>query len=566
MSSISSLTKAVSGLQTAQKGLQVTGHNITNTNTKGYTRQQLLQNDSSYLTIGSNGGNAMKVGLGVECTEIRQIRDDLADRRLRTEKSVLCYYQQLNATTSDIESIFDEPYGNTISDLISDFWSQAQKLSTNANGVEERMSFISTAKVLASKIDVVTESLTTYQTKLNTDLKTSVNRINEIIDGIAEYNEKISIAEAGGENANDYRDQRNLLLDELAGYGEISYYEESDKRVSVKFEGHTVVNKQIVTKLKLEQAEEGSPFDVPIWSDTGSRVFKLDDKVTSSANNDTGSLKALLIARGNNIVSKDTTWDDVALNDRLSVDVEGNAYLIPKIQMMLNQFTNSLAEMVNENFNGTGIGGHLGQQGVPVFIATNVPDSLREVKNKIVQGDYTGITDAQMEEYNKYLIGGNIEVNPLLLEDGGYNKLGTVSKPADNADAATKAEYASRVGDNSLVEKFLSDFGVTKVWNDRTPDSGTAASASAPYEKTSNMSDFFAELVTDIGTQGSLYTDKAHEKNISTTNIENERQAIGGVSTDEEFSYMLKYQYAYNASARMITMLDSMLDTIINKM
>ena len=80
------------------------------------------------------------------------------------------------------------------------------------------------------------------------------------------------------------------------------------------------------------------------------------------------------------------------------------------------------------------------------------------------------------------------------------------------------------------------------------------------------MKDFFSELVTDIGGMGSLYTAKATEKSISTTNIQNERLAMSGVSTDEEFSSMLKYQYAYNASARMITMLDGMMDTIINKM
>ena len=139
MSSISSITKAVSGLVTAQKGLQVTGHNISNTNTQGYTRQQLLQSESGYLTIGKNGGYSMQVGLGVTCDEIRQIRDDLADKRLRTEKSVLSYYQSLNAASSDIESMFDEPYGSTISDYLNDFWSQTQKLSTTPNGVEERM-------------------------------------------------------------------------------------------------------------------------------------------------------------------------------------------------------------------------------------------------------------------------------------------------------------------------------------------------------------------------------------------------------------------------------------------
>jgi len=526
MSSISSLTKAISGLNAAQKGLQVTGHNISNTNTKGYTRQQLLQSDSSYLTVGINGGYKMQVGLGVTCDEIRQIRDDLADKRFRTESSVLNYYQKLNSVTTDIESMFDEPYGDTISDLLNTFWSQAQKLSTSPTGVEERMSFISTAKVLASKVNKVTESLTEYQQKLNIDVEAATSRINEIIEEIAEYNEKISIEKVTGENANDYRDQRNLLLDELSTYGNISYYEEADRRVAVSFEGHTVVNKGITIKMKLEQTEEGSPFSSPIWEDSGSRVYKLDEKTTSVEGNDTGSLKALLVARGNNVVNQGTQWKDIALNDNLSVDAEGNAFVIPKIQKLLNDFTLGLVELVNDSFSGTGIGGHEGKDGVTVF---------------------TQIHEGQG------LIAGNIQVNPELLESGGYNKLGTVKKGENGVD------NSSNTGDNSIITDFLTKMNENKTWYQGAGDS-------APYQKTSTLKDFFSELVTDLGTQGSLFTSKANEKNISVTNIENERQAMGGVSTDEEFSNMLKYQYAYNASARMITMLDGMLDTIINKM
>lgn len=541
----SSLSKAISGLSAAQKGLQVTGHNISNTNTTGYTRQQLLQSDSSYLTVGTNGGVKLKTGLGVDCDQIRQVRDQMVDKRLRTETSVLGYYQKLNTTALDVESSFDEPYGSTVSDLINNFWSQTQKLSTTPDGVEERMSFISTAKVLIGKINAVSDSLTTYQSQLNTELTSSVNRINEILEEIKVCNDKISQEKVTGENANDFRDERNLLLDELSKYGDISYYEEADRRVVVKFEGHTVVNKNIVAKMELGDASKDSTFKVPVWSDTGSAVFNLEERSSYAVGNDTGSLKAILVARGNKVVGVDTTWDDVALNNNMSVDVQGNAYMIPKVQMQLNQLTEKLVSLVNENFTGTGIGEYEGKSGVPVFVASEVPDSLKEIKNKIIMGEE--VSAEEREQYSKYLISGNIEVNPELLKDGGYNKLGTVGGEA--ADT----------GDNSLIKNFLAEFGESHSWNE---DSGLASS---PYEKTSTLMDFFSELVTDLGSQSSLYASKASEKNISVTNIENERQAMSGVSTDEEFSNMLKYQYAYNASSRMITMLDGMLETIINQ-
>lgn len=576
MSSLSSLTKAVTGLSAAQKGLQVTGHNISNANTKGYTRQQLLQSESAYLTIGNKGGYALQVGLGVTQDEIRQIRDDLADRRLRTENSVLCYYQKLNSTVSDIESVFDEPYGSTISEFLNNFWSQAQKLSTAPDGVEERQSFISSAKVLIDKVNVVADSLTTYQMKLDSDVKTSIKRINEILEGIKECNEKISMEVATGERANDYRDQRNLLLDELSQYGEISYYEESDHRVFVKFEGHTVVNKQFINKMEEGKARDDSPFSIPVWSDTQEKVFDLNEKVSFTAGNDSGSLKGLLVARGDQLFSKDTSWKDVALNDNFSVDEEGNTYIIPKVQMLMNQFAGTLVGMVNETFTGTGIGKYEGVDGVPVFIPINIPSEVKEITKTLEEaqkalelavenGDKAEISDKRealklvREEYDAavkpYLIVGNVQVNPALLEGGGYNKLGTVSNEGVGTD------QTSNIGDNSIVKKFLSAFGSTQVWNDKN-----SSSNAAPNQKNSTISDFFSELITDLGRQGAGYTAKASEKNTSVINIENERQAMGGVSTDEEFSSMLKYQYAYNASARMITMLDGMLDTVINKM
>jgi flagellar hook-associated protein 1 FlgK len=77
---------------------------------------------------------------------------------------------------------------------------------------------------------------------------------------------------------------------------------------------------------------------------------------------------------------------------------------------------------------------------------------------------------------------------------------------------------------------------------------------------------YYSEFVTDIGIEGYGYSSKINEKTTTILNIDNERQAMGGVSQDEEFTTMLKYQYAYNASARMITMLDGMMDTIINKL
>ena len=257
MSSIASLGRAMSGLSASQKGLQVTGHNLSNVNTEGYTRQQLMQHDSSYLSIGA-GTNLQKVGLGVTVTEIRQIRDAFIDRRLRTETSILNFYNVKSDVTSEIEAILDEPYGETFNSMMESFWQQSQKLATNPSGVEERLAFIQQADVLIKRATQILEGLATYQENLNIQIKQTVARINQISYQIKDYNDKIAIAEINGDNANDYRDQRNLLLDELAEYMDINYSESADGRITVKAQGRSLVDGTFVTEIDLEYLDHGS--------------------------------------------------------------------------------------------------------------------------------------------------------------------------------------------------------------------------------------------------------------------------------------------------------------------
>ncbi|MGL4346200.1 MAG: flagellar hook-associated protein FlgK [Cellulosilyticaceae bacterium] len=554
MSSISSIGKMVSGLVASQVGLQVTGHNLSNMNTPGYTRQQLLLHDSSYVTIGNNGKQPQKIGLGVSLTEIRQVRDEFADKRFRTESSTLNYYTVKQSAISEVEAILDEPHGSAMTKMLDNFWSQMQKLSTNPGGVEERLAFIQTAHVLMEKANHISDSLNTYQHHLNTEVINSVKRINEITKGISSLNESINGLEINGDNANDLRDQRNLLLDELSQYMNIEYYEDRDGRVVVKGEGQTLVDKQFVTEIKLKQTEPGSAFVEPIWGDTGKPLYAMDRALTSDRGNDNGRLQGLLAARGRDVAGIDTPWEEIALNDKLSVDESGNAYLIPKLQKELAIFINRLTEVVNENLNGMGIDGNAG---VPVFVPKSSIDGTAlpvyptypaDPTDTAAMAQYEADRLKYLADIQKHMTPGNIQVNPALMADGGYNRLGTVSKPGD-------------VGDNSLVTKLLGEWSKSREW----PGDGSTA-ACKPKNKNTNFTDFYAEFVAEIGREGFQAKGKVKEKSTMVTTIDNQRLAMGGVSQDEELSNMLKYQHAYNASSRMVNVLDDMMDTIINRM
>ena len=534
MSSIASLGRMISGLNASQRGLQITSHNITNANTPGYIRQQLLQHDSRYTNIG-NSGQRLQVGSGVTMTEIRQIRDEFSDRRFRAESSVLSYYSVKKDAVNEMEVIFGEPHGEALSKTLNDFWSQTQKLGTNPSGIEERMAFIQSADVFIKQANHIQTQLTEYQNSLNTQVKDTVRNVNNLTKGIQDLNESIAYYEINGDRANDLRDQRNLLLDDLSAIMDIQYREESDGRVIVTGEGATLVDRQFRTEMTTAQTKPGSSFVKPVWKDTGMDVYNMERAATSISGRDTGKLRSLLMMRGDSPANGETPWDEIALNDKLSVDSDANAYLIPKMQKEFDIFVRELTNTINESLKGgKGQGAFAGDDGVPVFVAIK-PTAPPDLTSGM------GL--------------GNITINPELLKDGGYNKLGT-SKTGDE-------------GDTSIVEGLLEEWNKDREWFiDDPADPGTTdpRGLSHPLKKNATFRAFYSELIAELGAQGSEATGRAEEKVILITDIDTARQSMGGVSTDEEMASMMKYQYSYNAAARMITVLDGMMDTVINRM
>lgn len=530
MSSIASLGRMVSALKASERGLHTTSHNITNANTPGYIRQQILQHDSQYTNIGS-GTQLQQVGIGVTMTEVRQIRDQFADRRFRTENSVLTYYTTKKDVIGEMELIFGEPHGEALSKTLNDFWSQTQKLATNPAGIEERMAFIQSADVFVKQANHIQAQLTEYQNNLNVQVIDTVNSVNSLTKGIQHLNKSIAIYEINGDNANDLRDQRNLLLDELSSVMDINYREESDGRVIVTAEGVTLLDSQFRTEMTTGQTVPGSPFVKPIWKDTGADVYRMTKAATSISSTDNGKLRSLLMMRGNSPANARTDWDDIAINKNLSVDSDANAYLIPKIQKKFDLFIETLAETINQVFSPKagdqpwGQGVHHGVQGTELFtkIYSN-PDP--DIDKEIPMG------------------AGNIQINPKLLESGGYNYLPT-SMSGDESDT-------------SVIETLLEKWNEDRDWFD--------GGDSSPIKKNATFRSFYSELIAELGAEGRQAIGRTEEKSILIADIENARQSMGGVSTDEELTSMMKYQYSYNAAARMITVLDGMMDTVINRM
>lgn len=537
---MASLTRAISGLNASQAGLNVTGHNLTNINTPGYVRQQVLQNDSFYTDIGRKGNTILSLGSGVDVTEIRQIRDSFLDRNYRTEMSSYQFYHIKQSTINEVESILGEINGESLSDVMTDLWRQINRLATAPDGIDERKAFIQSAAVFVDKVNHITSQLNAYQYDLNNQVKDSVDKVNALTVQIRDLNEKIMRYEINGDHANDFRDERNKALDELSKLIDIHYTEDATGRVQVKAEGHLLIHDKFINKIKLVQAQSKSPFQKPIWGDTEEDVIKMNKDITSEAGNDLGKLKALLISRGNTVANYATDWDEITLNDNKTSEDEGNCFLIPKIQKEFDTLVHSIVTKINNILSP--------YDSVTLTQDPNGP--MGQDKDKTMHTElFSRINVERFDSSGNYIeedpnnpetlySAGNIQINPALLNEGGYNFL-----------PLSRSGY---VGDDSVIQDIL------LIWGEESTKIGN--------NQNLNFQDYYAEFVTRIGTEGNEVIRRVEDKQTVVNHVDNMRNAMSGVSTDEEMGNMMKYQHAYNASARVINVVDSMIDTIVNRM
>ena len=169
-------------------------------------------------------GSLIQTGMGTKVSAVRQIRDMFLDKEFRLETGRQAFYEKLSETAGEIEDIFGETEGMEFRDNLQALWNVMQEMANNPEDITKRQLFISTAESFLETSQNVYNQINTYQVSLNTEISDQVDKINEIGEKIAFYNQQIVKIEAAGvENANDYRDQRNLLMDELAKYTYYTY-------------------------------------------------------------------------------------------------------------------------------------------------------------------------------------------------------------------------------------------------------------------------------------------------------------------------------------------------------
>ncbi|MFV0439884.1 MAG: flagellar hook-associated protein FlgK [Lachnospirales bacterium] len=588
MSGLGTLGVAVSGLNAAQIGLGVVGHNLANVNTTGYTRQQLIQTDFYYKTVGVNGNSTLQIGLGTTSAGVRQIRDKFLDMQYRNENSKLGYYEATYEAGTEIEELLSELQGEySTQEVYSDFWDSLQELSMNPESIDARGNFINTARSLIDKMNSVYNNLVEYQHNLDDQIQSTVTEINSLTKQVNELNNLIEKSEASGDNANDYRDMRNNAIDRLTELTGCNVKERSDGSVDLFIEGHPLISNGTVFNVGLKYTDSSYSFVEPVFTDSDEilpaneddvvSLYKLTSSVSSVYKNDNSVLKGLLVSRG----TKPENWmsapqapdvTDTSLYPLGSSDVQYQkdyqAYkkavfnvteaTIPSTMKKLDTIFHSVVTLVNDTLapkvqkdfddpTNTDPMGLDGTQYEEVFVRKNYDryDS---------SGNY--IEEVEGDVLTMYTI-GNVEINPDFLDADGYDKIPLSPALGGSGSGTNECDVSNNTIIEQLIDAYDDDTINVIIGKDKD---GNYITSGQP----TNIKNGYARTVTELATRNNEAKNYIEQQEIIITQLENNRLAMSGVSMDEELTYMMQYQHAYNASARVVNIVDGMIDRIVN--
>jgi len=575
-------------MNAAQAGLYVTGHNMANTDTAGYTRQRVLQKDFFSQNIGFNGIGLLQLGLGTDVAGIRQVRDRFLDMSYRAEAGKLDFYYAKTVTGAEIENIIGELQSQYSTDsVIKDLWDAINELSIDPSSIATRGTFVSTAITFIDKANNIYDRLYGYQLNLNEQVKQTVTRINQLVIEIDRYNVLIVQNEQTNDRANDFRDARNNCLDELSHLLDIDYVERPGGRIDIMAHGNELLVNGVINRLGLRQTAAGYSFVEPVFTtrkdvlefgEDAKPLFKMTGQVSSNNGNDKGRLWGLLVSRGlypadythsTEFVTQQTEYNYPPDPADYAGGINGDAYkkakfeydrwrfnatqcVIPKVMIELDTIVHAIVTLINNT-----VAPYVADAGGNFIKDPNAPYDLNydntkgfeifvrkyEPYNRRFDAAGNYIIEDPADVYSLYSV-GNIKINPLLLDADGYNLIALML-----ADSET--DQPGGVSDNRTVLNELLEKWKSKLisFSGREPMS---------------VDDAYRQFVTNIAAETRESINFTDQQEVLLQQVDFKRSSISGVSLDEEMKNMMIYQHAYNASARVINTIDSMIDRVVN--
>ncbi len=596
------------------------GHNISNASTEGYSRQRvnMKEFDPLYRPDLERAERAGMIGQGIDTQSVERIRDEMLDQRITSIQNEESYWKTRSDYYTMIEAVYNEPEEVSIRFNMDKFWESWQELSMHPENQASRQAVVTRAESLTDSIRTKWDSLTGIGSLINSDIESTVKQVNDYAKQIAAINKEIVRSRAMGDNPNDLLDRRDLLVDKLSKLANITTDRRDADEFMVHLGGQVLVQGGVARVFDIVSPTDNNSYSKLVWDDT-----RLDANIKG------GILGALIELRDIDIREEIQGLNTMTMNfSDLVNDVHRNAYGLNHVTG-LDFFTHRpFVENVNGNFDRDGNGAfdssyifrltgttrlnlqeQIGLEGVMtlsghsgnVEVPYHPTDTVEAVINRI--NDSAGEVKAYLDRNNNLVLkattsqdSGNPDFVIRHVEDSGffltgYSGILSASGEAGAFDYARADAVTSLNGAQFAVTPVVNPSGYIEVnevikndvmsvaaaYRDDSgninPGDARAAIDVASLRNTrimigskKTLDDYFSDSVTNVALKGEQAENNFNSHLAIMNDLRNLRDSISGVNIDEELSDIIKFQHGYNAAAKFVSVWDSLIDTVINRL
>jgi len=574
MSVLGSFEVGKKAMTAAQMGQQTTGHNIANVDTEGFSRQEVIQTTAQPY----HGGK----GDGVDIQGVRRHTDGFTKEKVVNEQTQTATWKTKEQVLGEAEIIFTDIEGNRLRGALDEFWNSWSDLAHEPESQTMRKSLVAKSTALADRFNLFDSRLSELQGNLNGRIKAQVLEVNQLTRHISELNKEVEQLEKSGRPANDARDKRESALQDLSSLIEVRYFENQRGTLEVQIpNGQALVHgRESYDLTALNNAELKGDVRMGLKSPTG-----VESDITGLITG--GSIRELINQRDHNLRGYQNNIDQMA--KELAFQVNSIHSGGTGISALKHQDTSAyslnpqaidqpLPYLENGSFE-VKVFDKDGNQDMLVHVDVEAGlDSVKSLVEKINRAAGAYETDEEGNETLK-------AENPLLATinadgsvgiNGGmghqFHYAGDSSNSLSVLGFNTFFQALGGAGDIRVNQELVDNEMKIAAGYDLVPGDNTLASSMVDLRmkgvlgETGDLSidEFYNSQITDIGlkTQDSQKGLANHNEMLQ--QYVAMRDSVSAVNLDEEMANMVKYQRAYESSAKYMSTVDQMTNTLIN--
>lgn len=550
------LNTAKLGLLSQQLAIEVTGQNIANVQTEGYSRQEV-----NFEATNPRNFNLGQIGTGVRVAGIERSHDEFLFSQILGEGDTLGRFQVRKDVFEQLELLLSENNGRSLNGSLSSFFNGLQDVASNLTGLPERSSLLAEAQNLSSVFNNLGESLFQIQQNLDSAISVEVAKINSLTQEVAALNKAIHANEPTTFSANDLRDKRDQKVKELSELIDLNFVDEQDGQISLTLDDGTplVLQSNVFTLTTSINGNNKSLLNVGILDTAGNRT-----DVTSSLTG--GTIKDFLEMRDVEVEGLMDKLDRLAAGfiqefneiHQQGFGIDGSTG---------NNFFNTLRTTVVNNVNNTGSSTLTAANGDPSNISIDKYEitftgsnalSVQNLTTGASSGTFTFTSGSTFNLANGFAvtISGTPAVGDrykLSVSESAAREFSVSNEVLSNGNKISAGLNSSTDGGNALA---LTDLQSKLVFDSVTLKAGSG---------TFTFDEFYSSIVSTVGIQSFASRSTLSQQDGILLQLNTRRESVSGVSIDEEMINMIKFQQAFNAAARLIGVADELLDTIINQ-